>query len=206
MVPSKVKKFCLPRPHKFMNSNFFFGISLTGSFLAGALALFAPCCITFLFPAYLGTIFKDRKHVMFYTLIFALGLSFILIPVALGFRIFIFFFDQSHRSHRRRNCHLAISAGNGVLRRRPGTRGLDAYGDHDRGRLQDALLAGAFMGRRPVGNRADSTDHAYPLPTGHRRRAGRLGQRVWQGRLGPGGGAAAHAVVLYRHRRRARRA
>jgi len=80
-----------------MSSNFFFGISLTGSFLAGALALFAPCCITFLFPSYLGTIFKERKNVMFYTLIFALGLSSILIPVALGFRIFIFFFDQFHR-------------------------------------------------------------------------------------------------------------
>ena len=58
-----------------MSSNFFFGISLTGSFLAGALALFAPCCITFLFPSYLGTIFKERKNVMFYTLIFALGLA-----------------------------------------------------------------------------------------------------------------------------------
>jgi len=80
-----------------MSSNFFFGISLTGSFLAGALALFAPCCITFLFPSYLGTIFKERKNVMFYTLIFALGLSFILIPVALGFRYFIFFFDQFHQ-------------------------------------------------------------------------------------------------------------
>ncbi len=80
-----------------MSSNFFFGISLTGSFLAGALALFAPCCITFLFPSYLGTIFRERKNVMFYTLIFALGLASILIPVALGFRIFIFFFDQYHQ-------------------------------------------------------------------------------------------------------------
>jgi len=36
-----------------MSTNFFFGISLTASFLAGVLALFAPCCITFLFPSYL---------------------------------------------------------------------------------------------------------------------------------------------------------
>lgn len=34
---------------------------------------------------------------MFYTLIFALGLSSILIPVALGFRLFVFFFDAFHR-------------------------------------------------------------------------------------------------------------
>src|SRR3989338_5464347 len=81
-----------------MSSNFFFGISLTASFLAGALALFAPCCITFLFPSYLGTIFKSRNKVMWYTIIFALGLSSILIPVALGFRAFIFFFDQYHKT------------------------------------------------------------------------------------------------------------
>lgn len=80
-----------------MSTDFFFGISLTASFLAGVLALFAPCCITFLFPSYLGTIFKSRNKVMFYTIIFAIGLSSILIPVALGFRFFIFFFDQFHR-------------------------------------------------------------------------------------------------------------
>lgn len=80
-----------------MSTNFFFGISLTASFLAGVLALFAPCCITFLFPSYLGTIFKESRRVMFYTLIYALGLSLILIPVALGFRFFIFFFDSWHK-------------------------------------------------------------------------------------------------------------
>jgi cytochrome c biogenesis protein CcdA len=79
-----------------MSSGFFFGISLTASFLAGVLALFAPCCITFLFPAYLGTIFKENKKVILYTLIFALGLSAILVPVALGFRFFISFFDTFH--------------------------------------------------------------------------------------------------------------
>ncbi len=80
-----------------MEGSFLLGISLTASFLAGVLALFAPCCITFLFPAYLGTIFKEGKKVMFYTMIFALGLAFILIPVALGFRFFISFFDSYHK-------------------------------------------------------------------------------------------------------------
>lgn len=85
-----------------LDSNFLFGISLTASFLAGILALFAPCCITFLFPAYLGTIFKstdgkgNKPKVMFYTLLFALGLAFILIPIALGFRFAIFFLDSYH--------------------------------------------------------------------------------------------------------------
>lgn len=79
-----------------MDSNFLFGISLTASFLAGVLALFAPCCITFLFPSYLGTIFKEQKRVMYYTLIFALGLAFVLVPIALGIRSAIFFLDTYH--------------------------------------------------------------------------------------------------------------
>jgi len=79
-----------------MDSTFLFGISLTASFLAGVLALFAPCCITFLFPSYLGTIFKENKRVMYYTLIFALGLAFVLVPIALGIRFAIFFLDAYH--------------------------------------------------------------------------------------------------------------
>jgi cytochrome c biogenesis protein CcdA len=80
-----------------MNLNFLFGVSLTASFLAGVLALFAPCCITFLFPSYLGTIFKSgRGKIMSYTLIFALGLGFVLVPIALGIRFAIYFLDAYH--------------------------------------------------------------------------------------------------------------
>lgn len=74
-----------------------FGVSLVASFLAGSLALFAPCCITFLFPSYLGTIFRDRSKVIYYTLIFALGLAVVLVPVALGFRFAISFLDTYHK-------------------------------------------------------------------------------------------------------------
>jgi len=80
-----------------LDANFLMGISLTASFIAGVLALFAPCCITFLLPSYFGTIFKERKRVLLYTLLFALGLSFILIPISLGFRFFIFFLDAYHK-------------------------------------------------------------------------------------------------------------
>ncbi|MBI4066763.1 hypothetical protein HY407_00110, partial [Candidatus Gottesmanbacteria bacterium] len=79
-----------------MDTNLLFGVSLTAAFLGGMVALFAPCCITFLFPSYLGTIFKDRKRVVFLTLIFALGLGSILIPVALGMKFIVSFFDQYH--------------------------------------------------------------------------------------------------------------
>lgn len=79
-----------------MQTNLLFGVSLTASFLGGMVALFAPCCITFLFPSYLGTIFKERKRVVFLTLVFALGLGSILVPVALGMRIIVSLFDQFH--------------------------------------------------------------------------------------------------------------
>ena len=79
-----------------MDSNLLFGVSLTAAFIGGMVALFAPCCITFLFPSYLGTIFKERNRVVFLTLIFALGLGSILVPIALGFRFIVSFFDQFH--------------------------------------------------------------------------------------------------------------
>lgn len=78
-------------------SSFIFGVSLTGSFLAGILALFAPCCITILFPSYLGTIFKKTEKVFFYTGVFALGLAAVLMPVALGFRFIVSLFDRFHQ-------------------------------------------------------------------------------------------------------------
>lgn len=79
-----------------MDTSLLMGVSLTASFLAGVMALFAPCCITFLLPSYLGTIFRGRRHVMFYTLLFALGLGAVLVPIALGFRAAVYFLDEYH--------------------------------------------------------------------------------------------------------------
>lgn len=79
-----------------MDTNLLFGVSLTASFLGGMLALFAPCCITFLFPAYLGTIFKERSRVVFLTLVFAMGFGTILLPVALGMKAIVSLFDSFH--------------------------------------------------------------------------------------------------------------
>lgn len=79
-----------------MQSNLLFGVSLIASFLGGMAALFAPCCITFLFPSYLGTIFKEKSRIVLLTLVFALGLGSILIPVALGMKIIVSLFDQFH--------------------------------------------------------------------------------------------------------------
>jgi len=59
-------------------------VSLIAAFLAGLAALFAPCCITFLLPAYLGSVFKERRKVLAMTLIFGLGIFVVLMPAVIG--------------------------------------------------------------------------------------------------------------------------
>ncbi|MBI2405060.1 hypothetical protein HYV22_02680 [Candidatus Gottesmanbacteria bacterium] len=71
-------------------------ISLITAFVGGMVALFAPCCITFLLPSYLGAIFKEKKTVVWMTLIFGLGIATILVPTALGIRAIGEVFLQYH--------------------------------------------------------------------------------------------------------------
>jgi len=64
-----------------------FQTSLIASFVAGMVALFAPCCITFLLPAYLGSVFKEKEKILLMTLIFGLGIAVTLLPAVLGVAI-----------------------------------------------------------------------------------------------------------------------
>lgn len=61
-----------------------FEISLFAAFIAGLVALFAPCCITFLLPAYLGSVFKEKEKVVLMTLVFGAGIFVVLLPAVLG--------------------------------------------------------------------------------------------------------------------------
>jgi len=74
----------------------FIGASLISSFIAGMIALFAPCCITYLLPAYLGSVFKERKHVLFMTFVFALGIFVVMFPIVLGFKFLSSLFLSFH--------------------------------------------------------------------------------------------------------------
>ncbi len=66
----------------------FLGGSLLAAFLAGAVALFAPCCVTVLFPAYLSAAVRNsRWRLVPLTLIFAAGIAAVLIPVTLALGI-----------------------------------------------------------------------------------------------------------------------
>ncbi|KKS91667.1 MAG: Cytochrome c biogenesis protein transmembrane region [Parcubacteria group bacterium GW2011_GWF2_43_11] len=60
------------------------GASLIVAFIAGLAALFAPCCITVLLPAYLGSIFRQKRTVFLMTFIFFLGLLSVFLPLGLG--------------------------------------------------------------------------------------------------------------------------
>ncbi|MBI2074966.1 MAG: hypothetical protein HYT83_03975 [Candidatus Levybacteria bacterium] len=62
----------------------FFQTSLIAAFVAGMVALFAPCCITFLLPSYLGSVFKEKEKVLLMTLVFGLGIFVTLLPAVLG--------------------------------------------------------------------------------------------------------------------------
>lgn len=58
--------------------------SLIAAFVAGIVALFAPCCISFLLPAYLGNVFKEKEKVVLMTLVFGLGIFTVMMPAVLG--------------------------------------------------------------------------------------------------------------------------
>ena len=59
--------------------------SVLAAFLAGGVALFAPCCIVFLAPSYLAVAVKNRRWRMLpLTFVFGAGLALVLVPITLG--------------------------------------------------------------------------------------------------------------------------
>lgn len=70
--------------------------SFVAAFLAGMVALFAPCCITFLLPAYLGSVFREKRKIILMTLVFGLGIFIVLMPAVLGVSALSRFLFRSH--------------------------------------------------------------------------------------------------------------
>jgi len=83
-----------------MDTNSLYQVSLLAAFVAGMVALFAPCCISYLLPAYFGGVFKEKKKVLFMTFIYSLGIFTVMLPVVLGARalsqIFYSLHDQTY--------------------------------------------------------------------------------------------------------------
>lgn len=67
-----------------MSSSIFFGGSVLAAIIAGAIALFAPCCISVMLPAYFASSFQNRRLLVAMTFLFAAGIATIILPLALG--------------------------------------------------------------------------------------------------------------------------
>ena len=67
-----------------MDSGIFFGGSLIAAVVAGAVALFAPCCISVMLPAYFAGSFQNRRLLVAMTFLFAAGVATIILPIAMG--------------------------------------------------------------------------------------------------------------------------
>jgi cytochrome c biogenesis protein CcdA len=67
-----------------MDSSIFFGGSILAAVMAGALALFAPCCISFMLPAYFASSFQNRVRLVAMTFLFAGGVATVILPIAMG--------------------------------------------------------------------------------------------------------------------------
>jgi cytochrome c biogenesis protein CcdA len=77
--------------------NLLLGGGALAAFLAGAVALFSPCCIVFLLPAYLASAVQGRRWALFpLTLAFAAGLGLVILPLTLGFALIAGFVSRFH--------------------------------------------------------------------------------------------------------------
>lgn len=60
------------------------GSTLAASFLGGMVALFAPCCISVMLPAYFASSFRRRRALVAMTFVFAAGVATVILPIAFG--------------------------------------------------------------------------------------------------------------------------
>ena len=61
-----------------------FGTALLTSFLAGMVALLAPCCVSVMLPAYFAAGFARRSGIVAATGVFAAGVATLIVPIGLG--------------------------------------------------------------------------------------------------------------------------
>src|SRR6516164_6202321 len=79
-----------------MDSSLFFGGSIIAAVVAGSLALFAPCCISFMLPAYFASSFQNRLRLVAMTFLFAAGVATVILPIALGASVLRQFLAAQH--------------------------------------------------------------------------------------------------------------
>lgn len=70
-----------------MDSSIFYGGSVVAAFIAGVIALFAPCCISVMLPAYFASSFHNRTVLVAMTFVFASGIGTIILPLVMGISV-----------------------------------------------------------------------------------------------------------------------
>ena len=67
-----------------MDTSVFLGGSVLAAFVAGVIALLAPCCLSVMLPSYFASSFQNRRILAAMTVVFAAGIATIILPLALG--------------------------------------------------------------------------------------------------------------------------
>lgn len=79
-----------------MDSSLLSGGSVIAAVVAGGVALFAPCCISAMLPAYFASAFQNRRVLIGMTFVFAAGVATVILPIALGAAALQQFFTAEH--------------------------------------------------------------------------------------------------------------
>lgn len=69
---------------------------MAAAVVAGGIALFAPCCISFMLPAYFASAFQNRRSLVAMTFLFAAGVATVILPIALGASLLRQVFTEWH--------------------------------------------------------------------------------------------------------------
>jgi cytochrome c biogenesis protein CcdA len=79
-----------------VNPSIFFGGSVIAAVVAGMIALFAPCCISVMLPAYFASSFQNRRILVAMTFLFGAGVATVILPLALGANVLRQLFTSQH--------------------------------------------------------------------------------------------------------------
>ncbi|MGH2579429.1 MAG: cytochrome c biogenesis CcdA family protein [Actinomycetota bacterium] len=69
---------------------------MVAAVVAGSIALFAPCCISVMLPAYFASSFHNRRTLVAMTFLFAAGVATVILPIAMGAQAFRRLFTAQH--------------------------------------------------------------------------------------------------------------
>jgi len=79
-----------------VTNSIFFGGSLIAAAVAGVIALFAPCCISVMLPAYFAGAFQNRRLLVAMTFLFAAGVATVILPLVMGAAVLRGLFVTGH--------------------------------------------------------------------------------------------------------------